>query len=98
MKTIDDFLISIIRKIESLKEGVIAFGYLDGNENMTHRWYCVCLNDYDMYKSDKRLIELKNAWHKAGKALGIKIVFAYCHPSEEKLEELLDKNNLWMNV
>lgn len=95
---IDDFILSVIRKIESLKEGVIAYGYIDGNDNKTHTWYCVCLSDYDMYMSDKRFKALSKAWNKAGKSLGIKLIFAYCNPSEEKLGKLLEENNLFLNV
>lgn len=95
---VETFLLNILRKIESLKEGVIAYAYLDGNEKRTHTWYCVCLNDYDMYVNDKRLKALTNAWHTAAKALGIKVVFAYCNPLEEKLETLLNSGNLFLNV
>lgn len=98
MKKVNELLLGICRKIETLKEGVIAFAYLDGNENKSHTWYCVCLNDYEMYTKDKRFIALSNAWRKAGKALGVKIIFACCYPSEEKLGKLLEEENLWMNV
>jgi hypothetical protein len=95
---IENFILNILRKIESLKDGMIAYAYLDGNALMSHTWYLVCLNDYEMYMNDKRLKALMNAWHKAGKALGIKVIFAYCNPSEEKLNELAEKDNLFLNV
>jgi hypothetical protein len=41
---------------------------------------------------------LSNAWYKAGKALGVKIIFAYAEPIEEKLEKLLNEDNLYINV
>ena len=95
---IDEFIMSIIRKIESLKEGVIAYAYKDGNENMTHTWYCVCLSDYEMYMNDKRFKALSKAWHTAGKAFGIKVIFAYCNPLEEKMGKLQYDGNLFLNV
>lgn len=95
---IDTFILNILRKVESLKEGVIAYAYLDGNEPMTHTWYCVCLNDYEMYTTDKRFKALSKAWHTAAKAIGIKVIFAYCQPSEERLESLANADNLFLNV
>lgn len=89
---IDKFIYSIIRKIESLKQGIIAYAYKD------EICYWICLNDFDFYTSDKRFRTLSDAWHKAAKALGIDITFVYCEPKEDALAKLAEEDNLFLNV
>lgn len=89
---IDKFISSILKKIESLKQGIIAYAYFDSN------WYWICLNDFDFYMNDKKFKILAKAWDTAGKALGIKIIFAYCKPKEEFLVKLANDDNLFLNM
>lgn len=89
---VDKFIFSIIRKIESMKQGMIAYAYFDKG------FYWICLNDFDFYMTDKRFKALSNAWHKAGKSLGIRVTFAYCAPKEEHLVKLANEDNLFLNV
>lgn len=86
------FILSIIKKIESMKQGLIAYSYFDG------RWHWICLNDFDFYMKNEKFKALSKAWHKVAKTMGIEITFAYCEPKEETLAKLADEDNLILNV
>jgi hypothetical protein len=96
---IEKFILSILNTIESMKEGVVAYSYKTGNTPMTHVWCEISVSDFDLYMNDKRFKTLSNAWHKASKAKGHKIIFV-CGwmPTEEKLVKLSDENNLILNI
>lgn len=96
---IESFILSILKKVESLKDGVIAYGYKSGNEPMTHTWWEISVSDFDLYMNDKRFKNLSKAWHAAAKQQGHKIIFV-CGwmPTEEKLAKLAEKDNLILNV
>ena len=89
---IESFILSILKKIEESWPGVICYAYKTGNAPMTHVWWEVSV-------SDKRFKTLTNAWHKAAKAQGHKIIFV-CgwKPTEEKLVKLAEEDNLILNV
>ena len=36
---IEKFILSILKTIESMKEGVVAYSYKTGNTPMTHVWW-----------------------------------------------------------
>lgn len=93
-----EFLMSILTKIDTLREGMISYAYLSGNAPMTYTWWEIACSDINMYLNDSRFKALTKAWHKAGKARGMKIIFVACTPSEEKLSKLLENDNLLMNV
>nr|DAY08609.1 MAG TPA: hypothetical protein [Caudoviricetes sp.] len=93
-KKIEALIYAILTKVDSLREGIVSYAYWKDDL----RCYCVCLSDYEVYTNDKRFRVLSNAWYKAGKALGVKIIFAYAEPIEEKLEKLLNEDNLYINV
>ena len=90
----DAFVLSILKKIESLKEGVISYSTFSKDG-----YYEISVSDFDMYMKDKRFKILTTAWHKASLALGFKIVFV-CGwiPTEKKLVELSEQNNLILNI
>ena len=92
------FIRSILAKCESLRDGVIAYAYQDGNSIGTHVWTTVCVSDLDMYFRDHRFKSLTRAWRKAAEKQGFKLVFCYCNPKEKKLAELAERDNLVMNV
>ena len=92
------YILTIIKRIETLYPNVICYAYLDGNEPMTHRWWSLCISDYNVYMNDERFKKLSSAWHKGAIAQGIKLIFFYCNPQEKKLFELADKDNLIMNI
>lgn len=96
---IENFILSICKKLENTYPGIIAFAYKDGNLPRTHVWWSVCITDFEIYMHDKRFKTLTNAWHKAAKAQGYKIIFV-CDwiPTEGKLAKLADENNLILNV
>jgi len=96
---IESFILSILKKVESMKEGVVAYSYKTGNAPMTHVWWEISVSDFDLYMNDKRFKALSNAWHKAAKAKGHKIIFVCgCIPTEEKLVKLMEEDNLILNV
>lgn len=93
------FLLSVVKKIESLKEGVICYAYKTGNESMNNAWWEVSISDFDLYQKDSRLKALSNAWRKAANSQGFKIVFV-CgwSPTEKRLVDLAEKDNLILNI
>ena len=94
-----NFLKNILRKIEQMKEGVVAWAYFTGNAPMTNTWWEVAVSDYDLYREDKQLKSYMDAWHKVGRKRGMKIIFV-CGwmPKEKKLSELAEKDNLILNI
>jgi len=96
---IEKFILNVIKKIESLKEGIVVYSYKTGNTPMTYIWWEVSISDFDLYMNSKRFKTLSNAWYKAAKAQGFKLIFV-CGwiPSEKKLIDLAENNNLILNV
>lgn len=95
---IENFVFGIVKKIEAIKDGVIAFAYKAGNSPMTHVWYEIAVSDYDFYSGDKRFKTLTSAWHKAAKAQGKEIIFVCRTPKEKQLEKLASEGNLILNI
>ena len=93
-----NFILSIIKQIEHLFPGTIAYGYEDGNATGTHKWWTVCVSEYEMYMHNPRFKALSRAWHKAAIARGCKVVFCYCKPLEEILAKLAKNDNLIFNL
>jgi hypothetical protein len=96
---IERFILNILKKIESLKEGIITYSYKTGNDSMTCIWWEISVSDFNFYMNDKRFKTLSNAWHKAAKAQGFKLIFV-CGwtPLEKELIDLAEKDNLILNV
>lgn len=92
-------LLNIVRKIESLKDGVIAYAYRSGNATMTFQYWEVSVSDFDLYMNDKHFKMLCEAWRKAAEAKGEKLIFV-CGwvPTEEKLLELANNDNLIIDI
>lgn len=95
---IENFILSIVKKLETTYPGVIAFAYKDWNASRTNEWWDVCITDYDIYTTDNRFKTLTHAWRVAGKARGEKIIFCYCSAKKKNLEKLAEENNLIMNI
>lgn len=93
MKKIEDFILSILQKVEGMQDGLIAYAYKNRS------WWEISVSDFDFYMNNQRFKKLSDAWHKAAKAQGETIVFV-CGwiPTEEKLEGLLKSDNLILNV
>jgi len=91
------FVYKVVKNIESKFSGVISYAYLDFNINKTYRWWCVCIDNYELYTSAE-FRNFANNWQKLSKKINAKIVFVYCIPKEKKLIELSENNNLIMNV
>ena len=92
---IEKFILNILKKIENLQDGVIAYAHKTGNVPMTHIWWEISVSDYELYMHDKRFRTLKNAWYKVALAQGHKIIFV-CGwiPTEQKLAKLSEEDNL----
>jgi len=91
------FLLSVLRKIEGLKEGVICIAHEDYYPDGSLRWYWIAVNDYAFYAQDKRFKTFSKAYHKAAAANGLNIQFCYCSMSESYLLKLANENNLIMD-
>lgn len=92
------FLLSILKKIESLKEGVICYATEDHYPDGTHRWWWIAVDDYNFYSQDWKYKSLMNAYGKAAKARGLNIAFCYCSVSEDSLMKLANESNLILNI
>lgn len=95
---IENFILNIIRKIESLDDSVIAYAYQESNESKTHTWWEIACDNVDMYLKDERFKMLKEACYKTVGSQGVKIIFVACEAKEEKLIKLLEENNLLINT
>ena len=95
---IENFILSIVKKLEDTYPGVIAWAHKDWNAPRTYEWWCICITDFEIYMHDKRFKTLTHAWHAAGKARKINMVICYCSAKEKKLNELAEENNLIMNI
>ena len=93
MNKYSGFVLKIVKQIEE-KFGCIAYAYVEEND----KWWCICVNDYDLYMGDEDFKKLRKNWHIIAKKRKIGIVFCYCHPIESKLSQLANNNNLVMNV
>ncbi len=92
------FIQGVLAKCESLRPGLIAYAYQNGNVSKTHVWTEVCVSDLDMYFHDERFRKLTQAWHKVAARMGFKLIFCYCNPKEKKLASLAEQENLIMNI
>lgn len=95
----EHFILNIVKKIENLKEGVISYAYKNSDLNKSSSWWEISVSDYDLYVKDIRFKKLMKAWYKIADANKIKIVFI-CGwvPTEERLIELANDDNLILNV
>lgn len=108
MKGEEEFVLSIIKKLESIKEGLVCFSYVckydpDGREikNPDAIFRFIAMDNYEFYKTlyfEKRTFNLIKVWRKISDKMGLKIVFCYRNPIESQLVELLKDDNLIMNV
>lgn len=85
-------LLTLIKKIEALQNGIIAYAYKDTN------WWVVAVDDYNFYKDNKQFRLLAEQWRKVFKSKNVKIVYAFRAPNEKILENLLEHNSLIMNI
>lgn len=95
---IENFILSIVKKLENTYPGIIAFAYKDGNLPRTYVWWSICITDFEIYMHDKRFKTLTHAWHAAAKARGERIVFFCCSAKEKNLKKFAEEGNLIMNI
>jgi len=96
---IESFILKILKNIEETWPEVVCYAYKTGNAMMTYVWWEVSVSDFELYMHDKRFKTLINAWYKAAKVQGHKIIFV-CDwkPTEEKLVKLAEDDNLILSV
>lgn len=96
---IEKFILNILKKIESLQDGVIAHAYKTGNYMTSNIWWEISVSDFELYAKNKRFKTLTKAWHKVAKSYGFEIIFV-CGwmPTEQKLVKLAEDGNLILNV
>ena len=98
MKSPKAFIFEIVRKTESLRDGLIAYAYAERAVPSAPEIWWICVSDYDFYREDQRFKVLCKAWHKAARARGINLSIVYCNPLEKKLNQLSNDDNLILNV
>ena len=82
-----------LKKIESVFPNLFAYAYKDkGSE---HSYWWICIDDYDIYRSDN----FSNLTENIRKTLnGLTCVFSYVKPIEKVLLQLADSDNLVLNL
>ena len=92
------FLLSVVKKLESLRPGVFVYAYKEYNSTGEHWWWFVSVSDIDLYR-DTRFKMITKAFSKAAKVRGFGLVFV-CNwiPKEKTLVELAEKDCLILNV
>ena len=98
MKSTKAFIFDIVRKTESLRDGIVAYAYAEQAVPSAPEIWWVCVSDYNFYLEDQRFRVLCNAWHKAAMARGINLSIAYCNPMEKRLNQLANADNLILNI
>lgn len=91
-----NFVLKIVRQAEE-EFGGICFSYKDGNATKTHEWWNVCIDDYELYFSNK-FKAWASRWRDKGKEQSVNLLFCYCNPLESKLAKLAEEDNLIMNL
>lgn len=91
------FVLKIIKTLEKVFM-VIAYGVHDQTVSSSHKWWTICIDNAEVYMSDKRFKSLTKAWHTESKKNGYSLLFAYCNPSEENLKEFAEQDRLILNV
>ena len=51
---IENFILSIVKKLEDTYPGVIAWAHKDWNAPRTYEWWCICITDFEIYMHDNR--------------------------------------------
>lgn len=95
---IENFILSIVKKLEDTYPGVIAWAHKDWNAPRTYEWWCICITDFEIYMHNKRFKTLTHAWHAAAKARGEKIIFFCCSAKEKNLKKFAEEGNLIINI
>lgn len=85
-------LLTLLKKIETIQEGIIAYSYKDEN------WWIVAVSDYDFYRSNPQFLQLKESWRKVFSGKNQKIVYVFRAANEKILENLAEHNNLIMSL
>ena len=98
MKSTKAFIFDIVRKTESLRDGIVAYAYAEQSVPSAPEIWWVCVSDYNFYLEDQRFRALCNAWHKVAKARGINLSITYCNPMEKRLNQLANADNLILNI
>ena len=91
-----NFIYKLVRQTEE-KFSCICYSYKDGNTNENNVWWDICIDNYELYYSDKFRAWTKQ-WHRKSKDVRINLLFCYCNPIEEKLAKFAEGDNLILNL
>lgn len=89
-----NFICKLVRQTEE-KFGCICYAYKDRNMNNT--WWDICIDNYEIYYSDK-FRKWAKEWYRKSKDVTINLVICYCKPTEEKLANFAAEDNLILNL
>ena len=86
---------SVLKEIENLDNSIITYATIvnDG------KWLQISVSDFEFYMNNLDFRKLTDKWHKVFNKLGVNLIFV-CGwvPTEEKLLELANNNNLILNI
>lgn len=92
------FLRGILAKTEALKNGVVSWASERVDATGTNHWTEVCVSDADFYFNDAQFKRWREVWHSVAHKRGLRLIFAFCPPDEQRLAKLANENNLLMNL
>lgn len=89
----------ILSQIEELDDSLFCYATMVSNGNNSHYWYQISVSQFEFYMHDERFKALSQKWHKVCQNMKIPIIFV-CgwKPTEEKLLQLANEDNLILNV
>lgn len=90
------FIFSIVKTIEKVFK-CFCYAYLDENATEINPWWVICVDDFSIYNSDK-FKKITKTYHSLSRKRRIRLSFAYCIPSEERLYEYAQKDILIMRI
>lgn len=90
---------TIISQIEELDDSLFCYATMVSNGNNSRYWYQISVSQFEFYMHDERFKALSQKWHKVCQNMKIPIIFV-CgwKPTEEKLLQLANEDNLILNV
>ena len=90
------FIFGIVKTIEKVFR-CFCYAYSDENAPEINLWWTICVDDFAIYSSDK-FKKITKTYYDLSRKRKIRLLFAYCNPSEKRLYEYAQKDILIMKI
>lgn len=92
-------ILTIIKQVERIDTTLFVYGYQIANEPRTRMWWEISVSSFEFYMHNETFRKIANQWCNIAKSKGIKVIFV-CgwKPTEKRLVELMNENNLILNI